>query len=92
MYQRTLHLVSGTQSGIFVAAVDLYQRVGKGHLLGQIVDLTGSVVEEIRSPIENGIVTVMRRLPVVEAIWETTHQGTTFEAAVLFEVGELGTW
>ena len=92
IYQKTLHLLLGTHSGIFVPNVDLYDRVSKGDLLATIVNFVGEVVQEIRCPIENGLVTVMRRLPVVEAVWENVVLGPTFERAGLFEIGELADW
>lgn len=90
IYQKTIHLLLATHSGIFVPTVDLYDRVKKGDPLARIVNLVGEIVEEIRCPIDNGLVDGIRRLPVVEAVWENVILGPTLEKAGLFEIGELG--
>jgi predicted deacylase len=92
IYQKTLHLLTATRSGIFVPEVDLYQRVDKGQLLARILNPSGEVVEEIHCPIANGLVVTIRTFPTVEAVWEKTIQGTTLEKAGLFEIGELASW
>lgn len=92
IYQKTTHLVLSKHSGIFLPTVDLYDRVNKGDLLARVVNFAGEVVEEIRCPIDNGNVACMRRLPVVEAVWENVVLGPTFEAACVFVIGELADW
>jgi predicted deacylase len=92
IYQKTLHLLLAKHSGIFVPTVELYDRVKKGDLLARILNFAGEVVEEIRCPIDDGIVALTRNLPVVEAVWENVIVGSTFELAGVFEIGEVGNW
>lgn len=92
IYEKTLHLLLAAHSGIFVPTVNLYDRVKKGDLLARIFNLVGEVVEEVRCPIDNGLVVTVRTFPVVEAVWENTIVGPTLEKAGVFEIGELGSW
>lgn len=58
--------VNAESSGIFIPAVSHSARIGKGDVIGQIVNvLTGSVEETIYSPRE-GIVFSLREYPVIE--------------------------
>lgn len=58
-------LNAGT-GGLFIPSVKHWQKLKKGELIGQIIDpLSGSVLEEVYSPV-NGILFTIRDYPIVD--------------------------
>ena len=58
--------IKATTSGFFIPNVKILEYVEKYTVLGTIMDLTGKVIEEIKSP-SNGIIGLRRLLPTVNS-------------------------
>jgi predicted deacylase len=54
-------LQAASRAGLFIPAVKHSEKVAKGQLLGRIIDIAGTVLEEIRSPHEGWVVVLKRR-------------------------------
>lgn len=50
-----------TTTGLFIHKAKQAERVSKGQLLGQVIDLTGKVLEELRAPYDGWVVVLKRR-------------------------------
>lgn len=57
--------INSPGKGFVTNAVDLFDRVSKGQLLGRLVDLFGETIAELRSPCD-GIIGLRREFPVVD--------------------------
>lgn len=57
--------INSPGKGFLINAVDMFDRVSKGQLLGRLVDLSGDTIAELRSPCD-GIIGLRREFPVVE--------------------------
>lgn len=58
------HIISANQSGLFVAHAGLLEDVKTGRLLGEVRNLAGETVEEIRSPADGVVITTRGLLRV----------------------------
>ena len=70
--------ISATQNGFFIPDCELYQEVSAGQVLGRVYDLTGNVLEALRSPAA-GFIGVRRLLPTIWAGETAFMLGGTFE-------------
>jgi predicted deacylase len=50
-----------TTTGLFVHQAKQAEKVRKGQLLGQVIDITGNVLEELRAPYDGWVVVLKRR-------------------------------
>ena len=58
-------MVSVTHTGVFLAEVERGDRVVAGQRLGQVVDVTGRVLEELAAGTDGHVMALKRRSPVV---------------------------
>lgn len=66
IHDSSMRFINSESSGMFVPKVEVYNRVKKHDVIGYIDDpLTGTVTEEILAPCD-GMITAMRRYPIIE--------------------------
>jgi predicted deacylase len=58
------HIIAANQSGLFVAHAQLLEDVHAGQLLGEVRNLAGQTVEEVRSPADGVVITTRGLLRV----------------------------